>query len=110
MTARKVTRRIRAILLVLGDILWRSFGLFWVYLGGGGLVGGVAMFVTSDPTNLAVGLLSGWAGAALQAYREIGKEIALTSKVTNAGINRGFRAAVEAIEEAQEKQDQAGNN
>lgn len=105
MTKQAMGKRIRAIFTVLGDILWRSFGLGLFYIPRGLAVGGGFTMFTGDLVHTLVGASSGWFIALLDAYAEIGKEIALTSQVTSKSINRGFRNAIEQAEEAEAQRD-----
>lgn len=106
MTKQAVGKRIRAILTVIGEILWRSFGLGLFYVPRGLAVGGGFTMFTGDLMNTVVGASAGWFIALLDAYAEIGKEIALTAKVTSKSINKGFRNAVEQAEEAEALKEQ----
>lgn len=108
MTKRQVTLRIKAILLVIGEILWRSFGLSLRYLPVGLAAGATITLTTGDTSALVIGALGGWLGALFKAYGEIGEEIARTARVTKAGINRGFRMAVEIIEQQEKEIDNKG--
>ena len=95
-----MSRHARAIFKVLGQILWRSFGLLWAYLPAGLGVGGGITYFTHNPVDTILGGLAGWLSACLQAYREIGKEIASTGKVTANSITKGFNIAVDQVERA----------
>lgn len=91
--------RFRIILTVFGDVLWRSFGLFLKYLPAGVLLGAGGTVVTNDKMMFLVGLVVAFIPALLEAYAEIGEEIARTAKVTKTGINRGFNKAIRILEE-----------
>lgn len=99
MSKTQIRIRVKAIVTVIGEILWRSFGLALMYLPIGIAAGGVLTAATGDMGALFIGALGGWLGAVLKAWAEIGEEIATTAKVTKGGINRGFRAAVKIIEQ-----------
>jgi hypothetical protein len=71
-------------------------------LGAGSLV---SLFTTRVSDALVGGIVA-WFTAVLRALAEIGKEIALTAKVTNASIVRGFALAVEQAEEALAKSEE----
>lgn len=99
----KLTLRTKAILLVIGEILWRSFGLLMKFLPAGLAIGGVLVATTGDVKMILWGALSSWLPALFAAYAEIGEEIARTAKVTKSGINRGFAKGVQIIEQAEKE-------
>jgi hypothetical protein len=101
MTKRQAVIRVKAILLVLGEIVWRSFGLLIKFLPAGLAFGGVLAAVTKDTAMVAWGIVGSWLPALFAAYAEIGEEIARTAKVTEAGINRGFAKGVQIIEQTE---------
>lgn len=95
--------RLKAVIIVVAEILWRSFGLALKFLPVGLGLGGVLAAATADVAMVFWGALGAWLPALFEAYGEIGEEIATTAKVTKAGINRGFAKAVKIIEK-QEKE------
>lgn len=101
MTRAAVKLRVRAIVSVIGEILWRSFGLLMKFLPVGLGLGGVLAAVTKDSAMVALGILGSWLPALFAAYSEIGEEIARTAKVSEIGINRGFAKGIEIIEQAE---------
>lgn len=103
MTKRQATIRIKAIFLVLGEIVWRSFGLLMKFLPAGLAFGGILAATTSDSKMVAWGIVGSWLPALFAAYAEIGEEIARTAKVTGAGINRGFAKGVQIIEQTEKE-------
>jgi hypothetical protein len=99
MSKEKAVLRVKAIFLVLGEIIWRSFGLLMKFLPAGLAFGGILAATTSDPKMVAWGIVGSWLPALFAAYTEIGEEIARTAKITTAGINRGFAKGVQIIEQ-----------
>lgn len=93
--------RARAILSVLGEILWRSFGLFLKYLPAGFIAGIAAWALSKDIWLLAISIGASFVPALFEAWSEIGEEIARTAKVTQTGINRGFAKAIKLIEQTE---------
>lgn len=93
--------KVRHVFKILGEILWRSFGLLIKFLPAGLAFGGVLAATTSDVKMVALGAIGAWLPAIFAAYAEIGEEIALTAKVTQAGINKGFRKGVQLVEQAE---------
>lgn len=93
--------RARAILSVLGEILWRSFGLFIKYLPAGFLAGITAVAVSNDYWLLLISIGASFVPALFEAWSEIGEEIARTAKVTEVGINKGFAKAIKIIEQTE---------
>jgi hypothetical protein len=91
--------RVRIVLTILGEIVWRSFGLFLKYLPAGVLLGAGGTVATGDKLMFLLGLLVAFIPALLEAYAEIGEEIARTAKVTKTGISRGFNKAIRILEE-----------
>jgi hypothetical protein len=95
--------RATAIVLVIAEILWRSFGLFMKYLPTGLIIGLVATTATQNYWLLFISILGSFIPALLEAYSEIGEEIARTAKVTDFGINRGFNKAIRLIEDKEKE-------
>lgn len=93
--------RAMAILALLGEVIWRSFGLLLKFLPAGLALGGILVATTGEVAMILYGALGSWLPALFAAYAEIGEEIATTAKVTSAGINRGFRKGVEIIEKVE---------
>ena len=102
----RVLLRVRAIFRVIGDICWRSFGLLGMYLPLGLGAGSAVSMFTQRVSDALIGGVVAWLTAVLRAFAEIGKEIALTAKVTNASIVRGFAMAVERAEQALAQSDE----
>jgi hypothetical protein len=96
-------RRLRAVAIVVFEIIWRSFGLLLKFLPAGLAIGGVLVATTGDVKMILWGALSSWLPALFAAYAEIGEEIARTAKVTKSGINRGFAKGVQIIEKAEKE-------
>jgi len=90
--------RLKVILALLGEIIWRSFGLFLKYLPAGVLLGAGSTVATGDKMMFLLGLIVAFIPALLEAYAEIGEEIAETGVATKAGVNRGFAKAIRLIE------------
>ncbi len=103
MTRSQVKIRIKVIFSIVGEILWRSFGLYVKYLKYGVVLGGVGAGISGDISLMFWSLLAAFVPAVIDAYSEIGEEIARTNNVTKTGINRAFNKAVDALER-QEKE------
>ena len=101
---KKLLKLVRAIVMTILEIFWRSIGLSVRYLPVGLAAGAIIAIPTGDPSALVIGALTGWLTALFTAYGVIGEEIALTAKVTPRGINKGFRAAIKVIEEQEQEQ------
>lgn len=101
MSKKQAALRIKAIFLVLGEIIWRSFGLLMKFLPAGLAFGGILAATTNDPKMVAWGIVGSWLPALFAAYAEIGEEIARTAQVTKDGINRGFAKGVQIIEQTE---------
>lgn len=98
MSKQALKTRLSVILSLVGEILWRSFGLFLKYLPAGFVIGLGLVVATDNFWTLALGVFSAFIPALLEAYAEIGEEIARTAKATRTGISRGFNKAVRIIE------------
>lgn len=94
--------RISLILSRLGEILWRSFGLYVKYLRMGVVLGGAGAGITGDIKVFFLSLVAAFIPALIEAWSEIGEEIARDAKVTKSGINKAFNKAADSIDK-QEK-------
>lgn len=96
-------RRLKLAFSLIGEVLWRSFGLYVKYLKVGVVLGGAGTAFTGDVRVFFISLVAAFVPALLEAYSEIGEEIARTGKSTRPGIERSFNKAVDLLEK-QEKQ------
>ena len=106
MSREAAKNRAKAILSVLGDILWRSFGLAWYVVPTGMGIGSIPAL----GANWITGGLIAFLAAFVIAAREMGKEIAMTATLSAAEVARAFRKAIaqaEQTEIAQQKKAQA---
>lgn len=96
-------KRIKLVLALTGEVLWRSFGLYLKFLKYGFVLGGVGSAIAGDINILFIGLLAAFAPALIEAISEVGEEITRTGKSTKPGINKAFNKAADALDK-QEKQ------
>lgn len=95
--------RIKLVISRLGEILWRSFGLYIKYLKVGVVLGGVGAGISGDVMFMFIALAASFVPALIEAYAEIGEEIARDARVTKAGINKAFNKAADNIDKQEEK-------
>ena len=105
MTARQIKTRVSVIFDVIGDILWRSFGLAWYVVPTGMGVGSIPV-LHSDWIS---GGLIAFATSFVIAARDMGREITLTSNLSRADVARAFRKAVAQQEQAEAAQAEKAN-
>lgn len=95
--------RLKLILSRFGEILWRSFGLYVKYLKVGIVLGGVGAGISGDVMFMFIALAASFVPALIEAYSEIGEEIARDARVTKAGINKAFNKAADNIDRQEKK-------
>lgn len=89
--------RIREIITIVLDIVWRGFGALLFVLGASAGVGSV---VTGDWTT---GVLIGWGTLMLGILGAIGYAIMITGRVTRGDVNKAYRDAAEKVRDEQAK-------
>ena len=100
MTAKQVKTRIQVIFGILGDILWRSFGLAWYVVPTGMGVGSIPVL----QSNWITGGLIAFATSFVIAARDMGREITLTSNLSRADVAKAFKKAVAQQEQNEQAQ------
>ena len=90
-------KRIKAIWLVVAELLWRGFGLFLFILGASAGVGAV---VTGDWFN---GVIIAWSTLMLGVIGAIGYAIATTGSATRSTVAKASQDAVQKAQEAAKK-------
>lgn len=103
MTTKKMVSTVKVVLHTVADILWRSFGLAWYVVPTGMGIGSVPAL----GTNWITGGLIAFGASFIIAAREMGKEIAMTSKLSMADVARAFRKAIAQQEQADKAQAEA---
>ena len=93
----KVKTRLRDIVAILGDILWRGFGGLLFIFGASGTVG--AAF-TGSWVN---GVIIAWGTLMLGVVGAIGYAIMTTGKASRADVDKAYRDAAEKATEQNEK-------
>jgi hypothetical protein len=88
-----IGERIKAVAEVIGEILWRGFGLLLFIIGS---AAGVGSLVTGDPFT---GILIAWGTLMLGVIGAVGYAIAITGKATKGTVAKGVRDAVQKLEE-----------
>jgi len=88
--------RIKAVLEVVSELLWRGFGIFLFILGGSA---GVGAALTGSWIN---GILVAWGTLMLSVVAALGYAIATTGQATRADVAKG---ANDAIQKAKEQTD-----
>lgn len=92
-----IGEKFKAVLEVLGEIIWRGFGLFLFILGS---AAGVGSIVTGDPVT---GILVAWGTLMLGVVGAVGYAIAITGKASKATVAKGVKDAVQKFDEKNEK-------
>jgi len=82
---------------VVGEILWRGFGIFLFILGGAAGSGAV---ITGDP---ATGILIAWVTLMLGVVGAVGYAIATTGRATKKTVSDAANDAVKKFEEDTKK-------
>jgi hypothetical protein len=102
MTTKQVRTRISVIVGILGDILWRSFGLAWYVVPTGMGIGSIPALGTNWVTGGLIAFGASWVIAA----RDMGREIAMTSRLSMSDVSNAFKKAVAQQEKAEAAQAQ----
>jgi len=89
--------RIKAVVEVIWEIIWRGFGLLLFIVGS---AAGVGSLVTGDPFT---GILIAWGTLMLGVIGAIGYAIAITGKASKSTVAKGVRDAVQKFEEKNEE-------
>jgi hypothetical protein len=105
MTTKQVRTRISVIVGILGDILWRSFGLAWYVVPTGMGIGSIPALGTNWVTGGLIAFGASWVIAA----RDMGREIAMTSRLSMSDVSNAFKKAVAQQEKAEAAQAQNKN-
>ena len=82
-------------LKVIGEFIWRAFGLFMFVLGAGAGVGGLM-------GDAAMGILAVFGGAILVAIGWVGYRITVTGQLSREDVADGMRRAAEQVETKKE--------
>lgn len=95
--------KIKLIFSTIGEVLWRSFGLYLKFLKFGVVFGGVGSAIAGDIKILFIGLLAAFVPSLIEAVAELGEEITRTGKSTKPGINHAFNKAADALDKQEKK-------
>ncbi len=95
--------RLKLMFSRLSEILWRLFGLVITYLIVGIVLGGVGAGISGDVMFMFIALAASFVPALIEAYSEIGEEIARDARITKAGINKAFNKAADNIDRQEKK-------
>lgn len=85
--------RIKLIGLIVGDLVWRGFGILLFIIGG---AAGSGALITGDPFT---GILIAWSTLMLGIIGAIGYAIAVTGKVSRNDVARATKDAVQKFQE-----------
>jgi hypothetical protein len=88
---------IKQTLRLIGEFVWRSFGLFLFVLGAGAGIGGLM-------GDAFTGVLMVFGGALLVAVGWIGYRIVITGSLNLKDISDGMRRAAEQVEAEKDKE------
>ena len=89
--------RIKLIFYIVGDLIWRGFGVFLFIVGG---AAGSGALITGDPFT---GILIAWSTLMLGILGAIGYAIAVTGKVSRKDVARATQDAVQKFQEDTQK-------
>jgi hypothetical protein len=89
--------RLKAVVIVLGELAWRGFGIFLFILGGSA---GVGAALTGSWVN---GILVAWGTLMLSVVAAIGYAIATTGQVSKADVAKGANDAIQKAEKQSDK-------
>lgn len=87
-----MNERAKAVIEVLGTIVWRGFGLFLFVLGS---AAGVGSLVTGSPLT---GILVAWGTLMMGVIGAIGYAIAITGKASTKTVETAVKDAVQKFE------------
>jgi len=85
--------RIRLVGYIVGDLIWRGFGILLFIIGG---AAGSGALITGDPFT---GILIAWSTLMLGIVGAIGYAIAVTGKVSRGDVARATKDAVQKFQE-----------
>jgi len=85
--------RLKLIGLIVGDLVWRGFGILLFIVGG---AAGSGALITGDPFT---GILIAWSTLMLGIIGAIGYAIAVTGKVSRGDVARATKDAVQKFQE-----------
>jgi len=88
-----IMERVKEVLGVFWELIWRGFGLFLFILGS---AAGVGSLVTGDPIT---GIVIAWGTLMLGVIGAIGYAIAITGKASKSTVAKGVQDAVQKFEE-----------
>jgi hypothetical protein len=94
---KTVSQRLKAVVAVLSELVWRGFGIFLFILGGSA---GVGAALTGSWVN---GVLVAWGTLMLSVVAAIGYAIATTGSVSRADVAKGANDAIQKAKEQAEK-------
>jgi len=89
--------RIKLVFYIVGDLVWRGFGVFLFIVGG---AAGSGALITGDPFT---GILIAWSTLMLGIVGAIGYAIAVTGKVSRKDVARATQDAVQKFQEDTQK-------
>jgi hypothetical protein len=89
--------RIKLVFYIVGDLIWRGFGVFLFIVGG---AAGSGALITGDPFT---GILIAWSTLMLGIVGAIGYAIAVTGKVSRKDVARATQDAVQKFQEDTQK-------
>jgi hypothetical protein len=90
-------QRIKLMTYIVGDLIWRGFGVFLFIVGG---AAGSGALITGDPFT---GILIAWSTLMLGIVGAIGYAIAVTGKVSRQDVARATQDAVQKFQEDTQK-------
>jgi hypothetical protein len=89
--------RIKLVFYIVGDLVWRGFGVFLFIVGG---AAGSGALITGDPFT---GILIAWSTLMLGIVGAIGYAIAVTGRVSRKDVARATQDAVQKFQEDTQK-------
>jgi hypothetical protein len=89
--------RIKLVFYIVGDLIWRGFGVFLFIVGG---AAGSGALITGDPFT---GILIAWSTLMLGIIGAVGYAIAVTGRVSRKDVARATQDAVQKFQEDTQK-------
>jgi hypothetical protein len=89
--------RFKLIAFIVGDLVWRGFGILLFIIGG---AAGSGALITGDPFT---GILIAWSTLMLGIIGDVGYAIAVTGKVSRGDVARATKDAVQKFQEDTQK-------
>jgi hypothetical protein len=89
--------RIRLVAYIVGDLVWRGFGVLLFIIGG---AAGSGALITGDPFT---GILIAWSTLMLGIVGAVGYAIAVTGKVSRTDVAKATKDAVQKFQEDTQK-------